>query len=129
MGEARRAPGDLEREIMDLMQAADRALTPREVREALGETLAYTTVLTILVRLEGKGVLERERRGRAHAYRPVADETGLAVRRMHQLLDERPDREVVLTRFLGSLEGGDERLLRRMLNDLDTKEGNLDTSA
>ncbi|MDX6744034.1 BlaI/MecI/CopY family transcriptional regulator [Actinocorallia sp. A-T 12471] len=122
MGGGRRAPGDLEREIMEALQAAGHALTPREVREALGGALAYTTVLTILVRLEGKGVLERERRGRAFAYRPVADETGLAVRRMHQLLDERPDREVVLTRFLGSLSDSDERLLRRMLDDLDARD-------
>ncbi|WP_123670563.1 BlaI/MecI/CopY family transcriptional regulator [Actinocorallia herbida] len=122
MGGAKRAPGDLEREITAALHAADRALTPREVRSALGESLAYTTVLTILVRLEGKGVLERERRGRAFAYRPVADDPGLAVRRMHQLLDERPDREVVLTRFLGSLSDDDEQLLRRMLHDLDTED-------
>ncbi|MCD0449779.1 BlaI/MecI/CopY family transcriptional regulator [Actinocorallia sp. API 0066] len=126
MGGGRRAPGDLEREIMAALQAAERALTPREVRAALGESLAYTTVLTILVRLEGKGVLERGRRGRAFAYRPVADDTGLAVRRMHQLLDAQPDREVVLTRFLDSLSAGDEDLLRRMLHDLDTRDDDQD---
>ncbi|GAB2830975.1 BlaI/MecI/CopY family transcriptional regulator [Actinocorallia aurea] len=122
MGGERRAPGDLEREIMAALQAADRALTPREVRETLGGSLAYTTVLTSLVRLAGKGVLERARRGRAFAYRPVADETGLAVRRMHQLLDGRPDRAVVLTRFVGSLPDDEERLVRRMLADLEAED-------
>ena len=79
-------------------------------------------MLTILSRLLDKGLLERERAGRAFAYRPVADETGLAVRRMHQVLDEGPDREGVLARFLGSLSRDDERLLRRMLDELDAEE-------
>lgn len=35
-------------------------------------SLAYTTVMTVMDRLARKGVVERERRGRAHVYRAVA---------------------------------------------------------
>ena len=33
-------------------------------------SLAYTTVMTVMNRLASKGVVEREKRGRAHVYRP-----------------------------------------------------------
>ena len=48
-------------------------LTPAEVntRLATGRELAYTTVMTIFVRLFDKDVVARERRGRAWAYRPL----------------------------------------------------------
>lgn len=39
--------------------------------------LAYTTVMTIMVRLFERGFLERERRGRQHVYRPAGDEASL----------------------------------------------------
>ena len=39
-----------------------------EVREALEDDLAYTTVLTILRTLEGKGYVGREQEGRGHRY-------------------------------------------------------------
>jgi len=48
---------------------------------------------------------------------PVADEPGLAARRMTQMLDAEPDREAVLARFVSGLSGRDEELLRRMLGE------------
>lgn len=39
--------------------------------------LAYTTVMTILVRLFERGLLAREKRGRQFVYRPTADEPTL----------------------------------------------------
>jgi predicted transcriptional regulator len=86
------------------------------VRARLGGELAYTTVVTILSRLHVKGVLERTRAGRAYAYAPVADEPGLAARRMASVLAAEPDREAVLARFVSGLSTSDEQLLRRMLD-------------
>ncbi|MCK9878242.1 BlaI/MecI/CopY family transcriptional regulator [Frankia sp. Ag45/Mut15] len=121
MVRAKRPSGDLERSVMRVLQAAGRPLTPREIQPLVGSDLAYTTVLTIVTRLYDKGLVERERAGRAFAYRPVADEPGLAVRRLHQIIDGEPDREIVLSRFLGSLSKRDEHLIRQMLSDLDTR--------
>lgn len=45
--------------------------TVAEVREKLEDDLAYTTVLTILRVLEGKGHVGHEEEGRAHRYRPL----------------------------------------------------------
>ena len=113
----RRAAGKLEAAVLAVLQAAGSPLSPAEVRDRLGGNLAYTTVVTILSRLHGKGVLERRKAGRAFLYAPVADQPGLAARRMTQMLDAEPDREAVLARFVSGLSGQDEELLRRMLGE------------
>jgi len=113
----RRPAGELEAAVLAVLQAAGSPLSPGEVRDRLGGGLAYTTVVTILSRLHGKGVLDRRKAGRAFLYMPVADEPGLAARRMAQMLDAEPDREEVLARFVSGLSGKDEDLLRRMLGE------------
>jgi predicted transcriptional regulator len=114
---SRRGAGELEAEVLAVLQSAGAALTPAQVRERLGDPLAYTTVVTILSRLHAKGVLVRNRAGRAFSYAPVADEPGLAARRMRGVLEAETDREAVLARFVSGLSSADERLLRRMLAD------------
>jgi predicted transcriptional regulator len=119
----RRAAGELEAAVLAVLQAAGSPLSPGEVRDQLGDDLAYTTVVTILSRLYGKGVLVRRKAGRAFVYQPVADEPGLAARRMAQVLDAETDREAVLARFVSGLSGTDEELLRRMLGEGDAGGG------
>ena len=82
-----------------------RPLPPGEVRDRVGGGLAYTTVVTILSRLHAKGILQRRKAGRAYVYAPVADEPGLAARRMARVLDGEADREAVLARFVSGLSG------------------------
>ncbi|OXM59714.1 BlaI/MecI/CopY family transcriptional regulator [Amycolatopsis vastitatis] len=112
---ARRAPGELEAQVLAVLWKADGPLAPAEVRERLGADLAYTTVVTILSRLHEKGVAEREKLGRSFRYRAVDDEPGLAARRMTKVLDAEPDRDSVLARFVSSLSESDEHVLRELL--------------
>lgn len=113
----RRAAGELEAAVMAVLQQAGSPLSPAEVRGRLDGGLAYTTVVTILSRLHGKGMLDRRKAGRAFRYVPVADEPGLAAQRLARMLDAEPDREAVLARFVSGLSGRDEELLRRMLGE------------
>jgi predicted transcriptional regulator len=121
----RRAAGALESAILGVLWSAQGALSPGEVRESLARTdvegaaLSYSTVVTILTRLHEKGSLSRERDGRAYRYAPVADEAGLAARRLSQLLDRSADREAVLSRFVADLSARDEELLRSLLGGED----------
>jgi predicted transcriptional regulator len=101
--------------VLAVLQDAGSALSPAEVRERIGTGLAYTTVVTILSRLQAKGMLQRSKSGRSYRYAPVADQPGLAARRMARVLDDEPDREAVLARFVSTLSDSDENLLRRML--------------
>lgn len=111
----KRANGEREAEVLDLLLQADGALTSGEVAERLGGELAYSTVVTILTRLYAKQLLTRTPRGRAYAYTPVTDDPGFAARRMRTVLEERPDREAVLARFADGLSSTDTELLRQLL--------------
>lgn len=115
-GHTRRAHGALEAAVLEALWAAGAPMTPRDVQRALGQDLAYTTVLTILARLHDKQTVTRYRRGRSHAYEPVSDEAGLAAHRMRKALEDGPDRDTVLTRFVDDLSRGDEEVLRRLLD-------------
>jgi predicted transcriptional regulator len=114
-GDGRRAAGALEAEIMTVLQRSEEPLTTTDVQRRLGDELAYTTVVTILSRMYGKGLLVRTKVGRAFAYAPVSDEPGLIARRMLQVLEGRPDRQAVLARFVDSLSDQDEEQLRGLL--------------
>jgi len=72
-------------------------------------------VQTILTRLHRKGAVVREQAGRAHAYRPVIDDAGLAAQRMRAMLDRGGDHAAVLTRFVGTLTPDDEATLAKLL--------------
>ncbi len=111
----RRAPGALEAEVLAALWAADRSLTPEEVRRQLPGELAYTTVMTILVRLHEKRAVRREALGRAYAYAPLLDEAGLSARRMQALLEGGADRDGVLSRFVASLDENSRSALRKAL--------------
>jgi predicted transcriptional regulator len=77
--------GPLEAEVMRAVWASDGPVTVRELLERLNEgrarPLAYTTVMTVMSRLEAKGVLARERAGRGYLYHALApDSAAIAVR-------------------------------------------------
>jgi predicted transcriptional regulator len=117
---ARRAAGALEAEVLGILREAGVPLSPGEVRQRVsagqrGE-LSYSTVVTIMSRLYEKGLLARQRAGRAFTYTPV-DEASLAASRMSQALGSGSDRDAVLTRFVSGLSGRDARLLRLLLVD------------
>jgi predicted transcriptional regulator len=114
---ARREAGALEREVLAALSAADGPMTPADVQAGLGTNLAYTTVMTTLSRLHDKGVLDRERRGRAYAYSPVGDGAAVRARQMRQLLDVDADRAGVLAHFVAELGPEDEQLLAALLDD------------
>lgn len=70
--------GPLERAIMAAVWELGTA-SVAEVRAALGERHAYTTIMTVMARLAGKGHLLREKHGRLFRYRTSvsrAEQTG-----------------------------------------------------
>lgn len=123
----RRAAGTLESAVLEVLWKAGEPLNPAEVRERLitqgaaaADEPAYTTVVTVLTRLHEKKALARERDGRAYRYTPVADETGLAARRLSAMLDAAKDRRAVLSKFVRDLSDNDEQLLRAVLGTRET---------
>lgn len=112
--------GELERAVMEALWAASGSCTARDVLDVLaareqGRDLAATTVLTVLGRLERKGLVARERDGRAHRYRPTATREDHIAELMHDALSAAPDRGAALARFLGSIPPDEQAALRDLL--------------
>lgn len=65
--------------------------TVRDVLEALNKRRkqrAYTTIMTIMARLDEKGLLRRRKRGRAHFYRPAMSRAEYLEARAQSEVDE-----------------------------------------
>ncbi|MET8836407.1 BlaI/MecI/CopY family transcriptional regulator [Micromonospora sp. NPDC004540] len=112
--------GDLERAVMDVLwdsvPATSDGVTVREVADALdGRELAYTTVMTVLDRLAGKGMVQREREGRAWRYRPAATREAHIAQLMLDALDLGGSRDAALVRFARSVTGTEAEVLRAAL--------------
>ena len=112
----RRGAGELESEVLATLHAADRPLTPGEVQRALGSDLAYTTVMTTLTRLHGKGLAARVSAGRGFVYSPAASEAAIVARQMHALLAGGTDKAAVLAQFFDGLDADEEQALARWLD-------------
>jgi|KBSSwiStaDraftv2_1062776.scaffolds.fasta_scaffold1545724_2 predicted transcriptional regulator len=116
--------GTLEREVMDHLWDADGPRTVREVHQAIcaERKLAYTTVMTVLRRLAGKGVVLQLRHDRAHRY--VASHSrdqlvaGLMVDALGQAADQ-SDRHAALVHFVTQVGADEVDVLRRALAAVD----------
>lgn len=110
--------GPLERQAMEVLWAhEDDYLQVRDVAEHLDSSLAYTTVMTLLVRLATKGLLHRRRRGRANVYRPRISRSEYTARSMLRAMQAADDVPDVLLRFVGELSDDQQAVLRDLLEE------------
>ncbi|HEY4658718.1 MAG TPA: BlaI/MecI/CopY family transcriptional regulator [Gemmatimonadaceae bacterium] len=111
--------GTLERRVMEQLWRVSSA-TVAEVRDALNavgpRALAYTTVMTILVRLHEKGYVTRQAEGRRFRYRAALDEENLeatiARRELSRLIERHG--AASLAGFAADLVGADSQLTQRL---------------
>lgn len=111
--------GPLEQQVMGHLWQSGPS-TVAETRDVLNsasrQQLAYTTVMTILVRLHEKGYVTRAPEGRHFRYTAAFDETSLpaaAGRRELRLLIERHGAET-LASIAADLTGADSELTARL---------------
>ncbi len=117
----KRPMGSLEAAVLRALWTKGQPMTPGEVHHEIGEGLAYTTVMTILTRLWAKGLVDRERVGRAFAYLPTVSEADHAATKMRRTLADVSDRPAVLSRFVHGLSKKDAAALRRLLAPVEKK--------
>jgi predicted transcriptional regulator len=98
-----------------------RSGTVAEVRDALPEEFAYTTVLTVLRTLEDKGYVTHLAEGKAHRYVPIVDQETAGQSALARVLDKIFDGspELLLTQLVAgeSLDAAKLRSLRKLLDD------------
>ena len=113
---------ELEAEVMDGMWRLQRA-TVRELMDAVNDrshkARAYTTYMTIMARLDTKGLLQRERHGKTDVYWPRLDQESYLEQRaqaeVEQLVSEYGDRALVqFARAMQTLDPARVRALRRL---------------
>ena len=106
--------GELESAIMDVVWASDRAYLVREVRERLSynRSLAYTTVMTVMNILYGKGVLCREKHGRAWRYWPAESREEHDARLMAEVLQSGGNEHITMMRFVERVSDEERESLR-----------------
>jgi BlaI family transcriptional regulator, penicillinase repressor len=95
--------------------------TVTEVRDALDDTFAYTTVLTVLRTLEEKRYITHVAEGKAHRYVPVVSQDAAGGSALSKVLDKIFDgsSELLLTQLVSdrNLDADELRRLRKLLDD------------
>ncbi|MFF8378454.1 BlaI/MecI/CopY family transcriptional regulator [Streptomyces sp. NPDC015661] len=111
--------GELEAEIMDRLWSWGRPATAREVLNDLNKQrhLAYSTVKTVADILHGKGMLARDKDGRAWRYRPTCTRQQYTAARMQDALQGSPDMAGVMASFVEQISPSEVEALRAALRD------------
>lgn len=111
--------GQLETAIMDVIWSQDRPYLVREVRERLhyGRPVAYTTVMTVMTILHGKGVLLREKHGRAWRYWPAERREEHDARLMAEILRSGGNCRATLHRFLDRISDEEIDQIRNVVGE------------
>ncbi|HET6679702.1 MAG TPA: BlaI/MecI/CopY family transcriptional regulator [Gemmatimonadaceae bacterium] len=111
--------GDRELDVMGVLWEEGSA-TVAEMRDRLPVELAYTTVLTILRNLEGKGFVRHEEEGKAHRYFPRVERRAAGRNALARLIDRVFDGspELLLTQLVSDhpLEPSEMRRLQALLD-------------
>ncbi|HXW45028.1 MAG TPA: BlaI/MecI/CopY family transcriptional regulator [Streptosporangiaceae bacterium] len=109
--------GQLESAIMDVVWSQDQPLLVREVRDRLhyARPVAYTTVMTVMTILHGKGVLRREKQGRAWRYWPHEQRAAHYARLMAEILRSGADTTVTIQDFVALLTADELAAIRSAL--------------
>lgn len=111
-----RGRGELERAVIEVLWRAATPSSVRSVHEALADpALAYTTVMTVLDRLARKGLVRRERVGRAWRYRAASSREAYIADLMREALDRADDRDAALVHFARSVSPAEAAVLRASL--------------
>jgi predicted transcriptional regulator len=106
--------GELEHAVMRILWMHS-PLAVRDVLARLGRkpAPAYTTVMTVLDRLNAKGVVERMKGGKAFLYRPRLTQEQWTAQNALLALGREPTNGVLMA-FLDSAEQADPQLMVRL---------------
>jgi predicted transcriptional regulator len=108
--------GELERAVMEVLWDRGEPCVVRDVVRALSvRDLAYTTVMTVLDRLEKKDVVRRQRDGRAWRYEAASTREGYIAQLMLDALDLTGDRSAALAHFAMSVSKPEVEVLSQAL--------------
>lgn len=117
--------GQLEAAVMERLWRWDRPAPVREVLEDMqhDRQIAYTTVMTVLDNLHRKGMVMREKNGRAYVYRPTRSRESHTAELMEQVLARTSNRGGALLRFVEQMSEDEIAELRGALTKIEDSTG------
>jgi predicted transcriptional regulator len=75
-----------EREIMDVLFAADAYLSVEDIRERLADPPSYSAVRAMLAKLEAKGYVRHREEGLRYVYAPTTPRTAARREALHKMV-------------------------------------------
>ncbi len=112
--------GDLEQEILSIIWASKEPMNVRSVLEQLKEKSAYTTVMTVMTRMEKKGILKRIPDGNSYVYTYTECKEEFAGKHLGGIFNSLVDTygELAISQFIDSVKSDSKnaKLLKDFLN-------------
>lgn len=101
--------GQLEAAVMQHLWGTGRPVSVREMLAALtrDRPLAYTTVMTVMDNLHSKGLVAREKQGKAYLYIPVSSRDEHTAQLLQEVLADSDDRTAALMHLVGKLDASE----------------------
>lgn len=109
--------GSLESAVLEVLWDSEAALKPAEVldRLELRPPLSYSTVVTVLRRLQKKGYVTRAKRGNTYLYRSSRSREEQVARAMADAFSAAADPSAALGHFVDHLSADQTSALERVL--------------
>ena len=109
--------GQLEAVVMRRLWDWDRPASVREVVDDLQRErkIAYTTVMTVLDNLHRKGLVHRQKQGRAYVYTAVMSQEDHTASMLEDVLAQTADRGAALLNFVEQLSSEEQVQVRTAL--------------
>ena len=111
--------GHLEAVVMQHLWSTGRPVSVRETLDALApeRALAYTTVMTVMDNLHSKGLVAREKQGKAYLYTPVSSRDEHTAEMLQEVLADSDDRTAALMHLVLMLEASEAATLLAALSE------------
>lgn len=114
----RRNNGELENAVLTALWERGEPMAVTELQADVSPPKpAYTTMMTVLTRMEDKGLINRERVSRSLMISPVRSQAVTAASEMSRTLRGSSDSHEVLMSFVGSLDDDEVEVLRTFVSD------------
>ena len=118
--------GTLETEVMEIIWHAEKPISVSEVVTLLKQKreIAYTTVMTIMMRLSEKGLLKRTPSGKAYLYKPAVSKDAFLTRISRQIIKNIVSTfgDTAIAHFAKELESVPENKKQKLLKILDEQK-------
>jgi len=104
--------GNLEQEVLSIIWSAQKPISVREVLDQCKEKYAYTTVMTVMNRLEKKGILSRCCEGNMFLYTCAENKEQYADKHLDDIYKSLVDTfgDLAISHFIDSVKNDDKNL-------------------